>query len=803
MIELVSVEVDNFRSFSHAELYPLGIGQGMTAVNGPNGSGKSSIATHAVLWALYGVTPDGVPVKALRRQESDGEVKAAVTFRHDGQTVCVTRSLRGKNDTTTAAITVDGVEQTSVSARTATAWVTNRLGVDAEGFITAFVVRQKEVDGLVRARPAERRALVERLAGIDRMSDAVKKAREVARTESALAASLTAGVDPDEAAEAAEAAETRADELAATADTAAATAEIVAQEAESARNAANAAETATHAVTQAMSDVAVTKEKLNAAQEAFDRVASAAAGADMLPDAQSAAARTSEERAATEDVVRAVDMAELVARQAHDKSVEASTSAHRAETAVEKARKALQDALTKQESLGYEPEMEKQAAEAQASANMSVALAGAARGESERLSRSIQMLESAASEEDACCPTCAQVLTAPQILLEQMRADRSAANETADAAQTEADRFAKEAERYLRLIRAYSDAEAAVVAARTRLAEAETAADDAATVAQRLEDEAETAAENAHSARIAAQEALDSLPALKTAEQRAQSALRKAEAAVEAEQNLPDARSRLDMAMVKHQEAVDLLRDAREALDGVDVDAVRSTATAAAVKAQKARDAAADARQEAALAERDARIARKEADDAAQQAAARKDALKRAETATATASALEEFRRDRIARLAPELSEVASDIVSVMTEGKYSSVDLDEDFTPVLTEAATGLERPVAWLSGGEESAVALALRVAIGEVVAGQRGGVLILDEVLTAHDKSRRAAVMSAIRALPRQIITINHVSEATDMVDLVAHVVSDGDGASTLETEAVGGPVEADLSDDTLDA
>jgi exonuclease SbcC len=194
MLELVSVNVENFRSFSTGEFVPLGIGQGMTAINGANGMGKSSIV-HAAVWALFGITPDGVPVRALRRQGSEGEVVATVVIRHDGQTIEITRALRGRNDTTIASIKVDGVEQTNVSSKTATIWVQNRLNLDAEAFLTAFVVRQKELDSLVKARPADRRKTIERLAGIERMSAALDLARQDTRSASRLLEALPAAED--------------------------------------------------------------------------------------------------------------------------------------------------------------------------------------------------------------------------------------------------------------------------------------------------------------------------------------------------------------------------------------------------------------------------------------------------------------------------------------------------------------------------------------------------------------------------------------------------------------------------------
>ena len=73
-----------------------------------------------------------------------------------------------------------------------------------------------------------------------------------------------------------------------------------------------------------------------------------------------------------------------------------------------------------------------------------------------------------------------------------------------------------------------------------------------------------------------------------------------------------------------------------------------------------------------------------------------------------------------------------------------------------------------------------------------------MILDEVLTAQDEQRRQATMAAIRELPGlQPIVINHVSEATDMVDLVLDVVPDEiNGSTVVPAEAYGVVSEADV-------
>ena len=60
-----------------------------------------------------------------------------------------------------------------------------------------------------------------------------------------------------------------------------------------------------------------------------------------------------------------------------------------------------------------------------------------------------------------------------------------------------------------------------------------------------------------------------------------------------------------------------------------------------------------------------------------------------------------------------------------------------------------------------------------------------------------------MGAIRALPRQIITINHISEATDMVDLVAEVVASDEGGSTIQEVVPDDGKVGIVSDSAIDA
>lgn len=150
----------------------------------------------------------------------------------------------------------------------------------------------------------------------------------------------------------------------------------------------------------------------------------------------------------------------------------------------------------------------------------------------------------------------------------------------------------------------------------------------------------------------------------------------------------------------------------------------------------------------------------------------------------AISDTLDEFRKDRIAQIAPELSETATALISSMTSGRFTEVILDEDFTPsVINDAGEVLM--ASQLSGGEESIVALALRVALGDLITGGVGGLLWLDEVLTAQDATRRSSLMNTLSHIAgRQIVLISHTPESTDSVDKIVHLVATDEGSFLSE-------------------
>lgn len=799
MIELVKVEVKNFRSFAEATFTPLSTGQGLTAINGANGMGKSSIV-HAVVWALYGITPDGVRVGALRRQGSEGEgdVEATVTFTFNQETIVVTRALRGKNDTTVASITLDGVEQTNVSSRTASQWITNHIGLDAEAFLTAFVIRQKELDSIVKARPAERRKTIERLAGIERMSKALEVARTEMRNAQRAVEALPQSADPSTIKDEITSLESSLQKL---------------EEYET--NSRMELEAITVSVDESQSSVQAIRQTIDARRTANSELTIVSSRIDDLTKIVASLAKKAEssgDEEAIQNRIAEVDgkAAEAKAKLSANQELLINIKSANSALAAQGVRVTeLEERLTeKNEQYGEAknnfddnaPHSEEAIHEAGKKINLLKDSLGSSRGELSRLLKAAATIEEHAhAGSTAACPTCNQDLIDADVLLKSLnqsatKCEGSIALDSAALVESELalEVLLKDNAEHLGTV-------SRLGVLKSEIEELKSSIERENGVLANLEKNKNDLEHGlSESAEISALEAmLIDLDAERTQQL---NKLSKLEDALAAAEELEDT----EVILGTKKNEKNTLTGKLESLPTFDVKdlgaAEANHAELSSTKALIERNLQSQAFESRSLSEK------LEASNAAYGIATRnlefrQKAVEDLETKAAAASAVEEFRRDRLARLTPELSEVATDFVSKMTDGKYSSVTLDDEFTPVLTDAS-GMERPISWLSGGEESAVALALRVAIGEVLAGQKGGLLVLDEVLTAQDAGRRQATMGAIKSLPRQIITINHISEATDMVDLVANIVSNDDGSSTIvewAPDVLGGVVTDEILDD----
>jgi exonuclease SbcC len=798
MIELVTVELTNFRSFSHATFEPLGIGQGMTAINGANGMGKSSVV-HAIVWALYGVTPDGVRVGSLRRQDSEGDTEVKVTLRHDGQTIVIVRAIRGRNDTTVASIEVDGIEQTNVSSRTATNWIVSRFGLDAEAFLTAFVIRQKELDSLIRARPADRRKTIERLAGIERMSKALELARGEARIAQKAFDSLPVLPDITNLEEAFAQAEKDLKSLQKTSNENKTLVAEVFEKYNSAKTNLTQARELANKVNQLESKLEVAETYLSNAEEKYraaEKLALLAEGSETLIEEN-------------ETLTNSLSILQTQIAEAQNALNKVSSLTESLSVTLNKKATAEKSLLELNSILSSKAEASKnddldELGNRRVTAEKKIAelnvQKGAALGEWDRLKKALDTLTShdLDSSHDAECPTCFSKLDDVEILVKSLSDSQKLVLEKGKAITAE---ISAEETNLASLILSMSS----IVKEQEEIARLKSDVARVQTEIASLQEEVDKAEEDI----VTFSAKTTDLDKFKTehseidaAQRKIANQLSKIEASIEAKNSLPELKLAYEAKKAELESLSEEYQKSLSQLENLDIVELEEDYEELGNEYSVLSEQKNDLNISLSLAERTLSETSEKIELALSEQEKRKALLSEVQSKTTSASTLDEFRRDRLARLTPELSEVASDFVSRMTDGKYTSVVLDEDFTPILTDSS-GAERPVAWLSGGEESAVALALRVAIGEVLAGQRGGLLVLDEALTAQDASRRQSTMGAIRALPRQIITINHVSEATDMVDLVAEVVLADDGGSTIQEVVPENGKVSSVSDEMIDA
>ncbi len=160
-----------------------------------------------------------------------------------------------------------------------------------------------------------------------------------------------------------------------------------------------------------------------------------------------------------------------------------------------------------------------------------------------------------------------------------------------------------------------------------------------------------------------------------------------------------------------------------------------------------------------------------------------------------------DFFRSLTARARPMLEAEASGLVRQLTDGRYESMEFDENYRVRLLDRfddSYAIER----FSGGEADVASLSARVALSRLVAARGGntlGFLVLDEVFGSLDAGRRNNVLLALERLKRsfgQIFIISHVGEVQEsaLVDEVWMIEEDEEGKSLVRRmDAPGGAPE----------
>lgn len=208
--------------------------------------------------------------------------------------------------------------------------------------------------------------------------------------------------------------------------------------------------------------------------------------------------------------------------------------------------------------------------------------------------------------------------------------------------------------------------------------------------------------------------------------------------------------------------------------------AVRAAHEAAELALQAANDDLAAKRGDLRVAERELELATRRLEERARRAVRIDELKSEVLLHDELDTALGEIRTDLNAQMRPELSDIASSLLSSLTGGYYTELELDDAYGIMLLD--DGIQKPV--ISGGEEDVANLALRIAISRLVAeraGQPISLLVLDEIFGSLDEDRREGVIRLLQGLRDQfpqVVLLTHIESmrAASELDRVLRVSLD---------------------------
>lgn len=792
----------NFRQHEHTELV---LGAGLTGIVGPNGAGKTTLL-EAIAWAMYGMPAARGSRETIRRRGAPprSRVEVELEFSLGAHQYRILRTLSG------AELYQDGdAAPIANSIGAVTERVTRLLGMTREEFFNTYFTGQKELAVMAAMSAPERAQFLSRVLGYERIrvaQDRLKERRSALRGRyDALRSALGDAGEID-------AAESRARERVA----AAAAAEQAAAAQSTAAEAKLAAARPRSEALQAQRDMAlmleaelrVAEHRVGAAAERADRLARESAEAESaaqalqglvqrlgaLPALRDQAAEL--ERAAEAHTARNALLAQLEDVRRHFASVEERLARlpgppqlDAAHARVNDVRAALTGVVVESENLRTAWVRDAQDARTKRQGLLD---------QYQELKEQQQRIVKAGPEGD--CPTCARPLgveygTVLGLLDRQMEgviANGNFYKQRIEQLQVEP-RELDEADRQ-RVVLEQELSEATGEAGRLEAMaqEGTTLASERARLTLRLGELEGSLGRVAGSYDPATHEAVTARirelePVALTAERLRAVADRRAAAAEE-----------LGAVAAERVAVAAVAADLRSRLKAVGY-------TEEAYRAARQAEAAAErARREAELALVRARGESAAAAEAVATAVRRRaERAEREREAKATGvdlalhqeldRALSELRTELNATLRPDLSELASGFLRDLTNGRYTDLDLDDDYAAMLVDDGD----PKAVISGGEEDVANLALRLAISQMIAeraGQPLSLLILDEVFGSLDEDRRTAVVGLLRSLADrfpQVILITHIDSIREGFDRVIRVGFDvGRGVATVRDEPVGG-------------
>jgi exonuclease SbcC len=798
-----ALSLRNFRRYVRLDLE---LPEGVVGIVGPNGCGKSTLI-EAMAWALYGnedETTRGDKTGVLRSGASKGEkCEVALDIELDGKPYRAWRQM-SSSGAVTATLESEG-KLLAQGTGPVTEAVEKLLGMDYKAFFVSVFARQKELDALSRQTAGKRRDTVVRLLDIVTLDEAVALARSEANTARQDAEFRRRELrDPQTGAPFIEVRKTEVKGLESSASVDGAHLKELERSLGLAKDAVEgSAEELNASSGRKREHDALRESRMRAENELRSSEEARIRLAEELAELELSEKRIGRMEKSEKEYAQLRSEAERTsaARQAFIERREALATLERQSKAREERSArlgALEHELEKAEKLLKEMgEVDKKMVTAREDLEKGHSTAAILREKLSSTDRELAGLKKRLANfehlgPDSRCPTCERPLREHY---DSLRSKTKNEMDKVGKAFMEASVGLETAEEESATAKAQLDA---LEKRRAKLEDGHRATErKAGEVGTLRRDISAADKEIARLERRAAEIGkvdYDELGARKL-----EKARRRAEAAHEEYiglKRLVDAKpvkeKELDRGKVKVAEAREALRKADEALKKLAFDE-RAHAKLES-SAERAKEAAHDAAIELERAKAESRLG-SERLERARGELARLEELEvelaaveaRVEVLARTAELLVQFKVHMVSRIRPALQEHTSRLLELLSNGRYTQVEIDEDYSVKVFDGTQAFD--LKRFSGGEEDMVNLCLRLAISQLIAERSGlgglNMVVLDEIFASQDQERRRNILSALNNLShsfKQILLITHVEDVRDSVGSVVQVEMGEDGTSS---------------------
>lgn len=791
MFLLKTLHLKNFGAISDSTFSP--IQDGVTSIYGANGNGKSTFLD-GLVWALFGAAPKDKKQIDIRNFSADDKEKTVVkvVFEHEGDTISVTRSMN-KRGTVTAEVTLNDTEVTKITPSTAVAWVKRRLGISEESFTQAFAIRQKELDDLVSAKPTKRREIIERIFGVDKLSLALKYAKE-AEKESRISFEQYRDVSQDieeieetiehltssfgETERSLEELSIEADDLETHQAEALETWNTLSHDERAYRNAYKFIDSKNQEIEQIKNSISYSEKSL-AELDVDESVNVESEYEELLTQQEDLRSKLKANSDVMDENTRVKAQTESRKNMLANELVTFFREKEEHESLISRAKEFLsQDAPYDDAELLREV----QAVDSERESLLSVK--SVLDNTVSTMADSISMLNG----HDASCPTCHQDLKDPDALVSSFEKQKKDAE---TRLQENARKIQECVQKRTQLENNKRELDSFVGSQKRAEEQKEHAEKQVDTLDKRIAENEELLADLEKT--LSDEDPNISLRAVQDSLTEEYDSVMKSLNNIENVKQSVNKMNSLHEEIVEGRKKIDALTEEVDDFRGEmpalvsseEVEEAQNKYLAVKKKYESARESE-QSEQQAYYSQRstldlknaDLRTLKAEDDK-------RTSARKLYEQRIATSRFISEFRKETISRIAPEISASASAVVSSMTSDEFVGINIDEEFTPSVIRA-DGREDPISFLSGGEKSLVALAMFLGIRDILSGGVGGFIWADEALVSQDANRRNLIASTLRNLPHvQLVMVNHTPDGNDLSDVVVELVK-GEKGSFLKSD-----------------